>query len=834
MRTIVPTFARLLMTTLIPLATLTTNGAAQVAYKTPPAAIVKALEALPLPGVSIDPTRTHMLLMERISLPPVADLARPMLRLAGGRYDPDTNGPHGPRRIIGYTLKSIADGVERKIELPADSDLSAPAWSPDGTMFAFTRTTANTIELWLTDVKNGKARSVASGVNAASGGAVDWMPDGKRLLVGFVPTKRLARPKESAVPIGPVIQETSGAKAQVPTFQDLLQNPQDERTFDWLMQTQLAYIDTATGSRTDIGPAAIYSGSDASPDGRFLLISRIVRPYSYLVTAGRFPEVIEVWDAATGKVFKHLADAPLREEIPIQGVEKGPRSHQWRDTAAATLIWAEALDGGDPKAKVPHRDRVMVLDAPFAAEPREWLKTEHRFMGLSWLEAAPGASENAFVSEYDRDRRWSRTWLYWAGANSGANEPRLVFDRSTQDQYNNPGSPVRTRLPNGRSVIRVDGPGSAGHAAIYLAGQGASADGDRPFLDMMSLADFKTERLWRNDGDCYEAVIDLLQGGRALTSYETPTQPANYYIRDIRAGTRSAVTSFTDPVPELRRVKKELVKYKRADGVDLSSTLYLPADYQEGTRLPLLVWAYPLEFNDASTAGQVLGSSRRFTSIAGLSHLFLLTQGYAVMDAATMPVIGDPETVNDTFVDQITQAAAAAINFADSRGVADPKRVAVGGHSYGAFMTANLLAHTDLFKAGIARSGAYNRTLTPFGFQGERRTYWEAVDTYTKMSPFTFAQRIKAPLLMTHGQMDSNPGTFPVQSERLYAAIKGNGGTARLVLLPFEDHGYSAKESVMHVQAEMVEWLDKYVKNAKDETNVKEGEKAASAATPKE
>jgi dipeptidyl aminopeptidase/acylaminoacyl peptidase len=784
---------------------------AQTGYKTPPAAIVRALEAPPLPGVSLDPHRRWMVLTDRVTLPPISDLAQPMLRLAGDRINPSTNGPYGPRRTTGLTLKAVDGGAERRIELPADSNLSGPSWSPDGSRFVFTRTTDRTIELWLADVGTAKARKLADALNAVSGSPVRWMPDGKRLLVRFIPANRAPMPEPPKTPTGPVAQETANVKAQVRTYQDLLQNAHDEQVWEWLSTAQLAYLDADSGKRTDLGSPAIYSILSPSPDGMHLLVSRTVRPFSYLVPGGLFPEIVEIWEASTGRLVKEIHKAPLREDIPIQGVEKGPRSFQWRDTAAATILWAEALDEGDPKNKVPHRDRVMVLSAPFTAAPAEWFKTEHRFTGCSWLEddGAPAHTGLALISEYDRDRRWSRTWLYNADSSS---EPRLVWDRSVQDRYNAPGAPLTTRLPNGQSVIRVE------DGSIFLAGPGATAEGDRPFLDRLSLADLKTQRLWRNEGENFESVIDMLDAPtRIMTSYETPTEPANYCIRDLTANSRAAVTNFKDPVPELRRLKKEIVRYKRPapHEVDLSATLYLPADYDpaSGKRLPLLVWAYPLEFNDTSTAGQVSGSPYRFTAIGGISHLFLLTQGYAIMDNATMPVIGDPETVNDTFVEQITAAASAAIDYAAARGIADPGRVAVGGHSYGAFMTANLLAHTDLFKAGIARSGAYNRTLTPFGFQGERRTYWEAVETYTKMSPFTFAHQIKRPLLMLHGQMDSNPGTFPIQSERLYAAIKGHGGTARLVMLPYEDHGYAARESVYHTLAEMVEWLDRHVKS---------------------
>ncbi len=793
----------------LPMAMGMAQAGAQEPYRKPPADIIRILETPPTPTVSLDPARTTMVLIARENLPPVADLARPMLRLAGSRIDPGNNGPHGPRRFIGFSIKRVADGVsgrEIKVDLPADCDLSMPSWSPDGKSFAFTNARADGLELWVCDAATGKARKLTEpGLNAAFGSSHRWMPDSGRLLCRFIPDGRGPAPQQPAAPLGPVIQESSGKNAPVRTYQDLLQDAHDEKLFDHYFTAQLAYIDAATGARTNLGAPAIYSGIDPSPDGRFLLVERLVRPYSYLVPAGLFPEITEVWDT-TGKLVHEVTRAPLREEIPIEGVQKGPRDIGWVDTADATLLWPEALDDGDPKKKVPHRDQIRMLSAPFAgATPIDVLKTEHRYRGIGWLQT-PGL---ALVNEYDRDRRWTRTWLYEVGG-AAAKGPRLVWDRSVNDRYNNPGSPLTVHLPNGRSVVRVV------NASIYLSGQGATPEGDRPFLDRMALANLETERLWRCEGENIESVVDVLadDASRVVTSYETPKEPPNYYTRDLKDGSRAALTNFPDPAPQLRAARKELVKYKRADGVDLSATLYLPPGYKDGTRLPLVVWAYPMEFNDAATAGQVSGSPYRFTQFGGLSHLFLLTQGYAIMDGATMPVIGDPETMNDTFVEQIVSAAQAAIDKAVEMGVADRDRVAVGGHSYGAFMTANLLAHCDLFKAGIARSGAYNRSLTPFGFQGERRTYWEAVDTYTKLSPFTWANKINEPILLIHGELDSNSGTFPIQSERLYHAVKGQGGTARLVMLPYESHGYQARESVYHVHAETIDWLDRYVKTA--------------------
>ncbi len=797
------------MWSLVAFATLCAAIDAQVdtTYRRPPEAIAKIIEAPPLPSVSLDPSGTWMLFTERDSLPPIADLAEPMWRLAGYRINPRTRGRHGARGGLGLSLKHIESGKERPIALPKGARVGSVSWSPDGRRFAFTITTDDRIELWLGDAKSATARRLEIGaLNGVLGSAFTWMPDSRHLLATFVPKNRGAAPEQPLAPKGPVIRETQGGPAApVRTYQDLLKSPHDEALFAWIATSQLALVDTNQGTRRDLATPAIFSDFDPAPNGELLLVTRIVRPFSQLVTARSFPDVVEIWNRK-GEVVKTLAKRPIRDTVPIGGVPTGPRNYSWRQTAPATLVYVEALDGGDPKAEVSHRDQVFTLEAPFdEAQPR--FLTEHRFMGLSWLQG----DGRSFLTEYDRDRRWIRTWL--VDVDAEVPSPRLVWDRSQQDRYGDPGRPVTTTDARGQRVVMVE------DDAVYLTGRGASADGDRPFLDRMKLGDLSTARLWRNAGESYETAIDVVSpvGPVILTRFETPNTPANYILVDLGKSTRRALTSFTDPAPELAGVKKELVTYERADGVQLSATLYLPADYQAGQRLPLVVWAYPREFNDPALASQVSGSQYRFTRPSGISHLFFLMQGYAIMDGAAMPVVGDPETANDTFVEQIVSSAQAAIDKAVFLGVADGSRVGVGGHSYGAFMTANLLAHCDLFQAGVARSGAYNRTLTPFGFQNERRTLWEAPEIYFALSPFMHADTIDEPLLMIHGQIDNNSGTFPIQSERLYHAIKGHGGQARLVMLPFESHGYRAKESVLHTLAEMIDWFDTHVKNAKPE-----------------
>lgn len=766
-------------------------------YRKPPEIIAKMLEAPPPPSVSVNEAGDWMLLVEREGMPRLEEMAREKWRLGGRRFDPSTNGSHGPRAFVGIVVVDLKSGTRTKLSLPQDAGIGMPSWSRDGRRFAFTVTHRDGIELWVGDVATRGAKPVTSRELNGAAGAYQWLGNDE-LLCRFIPADRAPRPKPPAVPEGPVIQETAGRVAPVRTYQDLLKNPYDEARFDWIMRSQLAVVDVATGKRRDISGPAIYSSISVSPDESTWRVTRITKPYSYLVTYRSFPRIVELWKP-DGTKLSELAVLPLADDVPIGGVPTGPRGHSWQTTSDTDMYWVEALDDGNPKNEVPHRDRVV---ARTKTGDTEIMKLEYRFSGVSWLEG----SSRAVVREYDRKQRRSRTWLV-DFANAAA-EPRLIWDRNRQDRYNDPGRPVTHRDERGRSVITVE------NGAIYLTGSGSSPEGDRPFLDRMNLESLQTERLWRCSNDSYESVVRVLSrdGKKLVTRYETQTEPPNYYLRDLADGSRKAITEFQDPQKELRGLKKQLVTYERKDGVKLSATLYLPPGHQEGEKLPLIVWAYPREFTDPKVASQVSGSQHRFTRLRGTSHLFMLTQGYAIMDGAAMPVVGVEETANDTFVEQVVSSAEAAIEKAVAMGVADGDRVGVGGHSYGAFMTANLLAHSDIFKAGIARSGAYNRTLTPFGFQNERRTFWEAPDIYFSMSPFMHAPKINEPILMIHGEQDNNSGTFPIQSERLYHAVKGHGGSARLVMLPYESHGYRAKESVLHVLSEMLDWFDTHVK----------------------
>ncbi len=773
-------------------------------YQKPPKEIQDILDAPVTPITSVSPAKDKIALLEPLRYPPISEMAEPMLRLAGLRINPRTNAQHRQLYFVKVTLQNIADGKEMPVALPNGAKIISPNWSADGKYIAAGNITPSGIELWIIETATAKAKKLNNvQVNTAFGG-FEWMPDQKSLIVNLVPKNRGVMPSYTdVVPNSPNIQETAGKTGAVMTFQDTLSSPNDEKLFEYFTSSQLAVVGV-DGNIKEIGQAATFDTMEVSPDGKYILTSRIQRPFSYLYPYSRFPTTVEVWDLS-GKSVKSLTKVPLLDNLPIQGVQTEPRNYGWIPTENATLIWAEALDGGDPRKKITPRDKLMKLAAPFSSAPDEIVKTEHRYSGRMFGE------KNGMMLFYDFDRDTLKRRIFMMDYR-GNSTPKLVSELNIRDRYNDIGQPVTKMLANGKSVILQNGD------EIFLTGAGASTEGDRPFLRKMNLGTLKTDEIFRSGTEDYEAFVTLTNndGTQFITRKESLSTPPNLVLNDtVKRIAPRQITNFTDPTPQLRGITKKLVKYKRADGVDLSFTLYLPPNYVEGTKLPTVVWAYPQSFTDASTAGQVAGSTNRFTSIGGYSHLYFVLQGYAVLDETAMPVVGPPETKNDTFVKQIVDSAQAAIDKGVEMGVVDPERVGVGGHSYGAFMTANLLAHSDIFRAGIARSGAYNRTLTPFGFQDEERSFWNATKIYTDVSPFFFANKINEPILLIHGEADNNTGTYPIQSERLFAALKGNGGTAKLVMLPHESHGYAGKESIEHTLYEQVQWFDKYVKNAK-------------------
>lgn len=822
-----------------------TTGLAQERYRRPSDEIVAILDAPVLPDLIASPTGEWVALLERPPMLSLHEIAQPRLHLAGYRINPRTNGPSAGGRPLVQAIEmvNLSTGERYAVDLDAavrhaamapgvkagavasrsngawtsigDAVTSRPAtngaggsrpavrtahhrWAPDGSALSFSVISDDGYELWVLQAGERSPRRLGAGLlNAASGDPCAWMPDSRGLLCRFVPADRGDPPERPVVMPGPRIQVADGQVAPVRTFQDLLQDEHDADLFDYYFTSQLTFVDVARGATTPIGEPAIIDRFDPAPGGEFIYVVRTVRPYSYIVpdrwrTNDWFPREMEIWDRS-GRMVRKLASLPLEENVAVDDFRSGPRGVMWQPGEAAALVWAEDVEGRVPDA----RDRVFRLPHP-DAEVETVLDLADRFAEMQWTPDGRG-----IITEIDRFPRRAASWMRsWLVDPSRRAEPRLIVDRSAEIRYGAPGTPVAA----GGTLI-------AAGDWIYLQGDGASPEGERPFLDRFNLVTGETERLWQSAPDRYEEAVVLVGGGvdRLIIRSESPVDPTNYYLVDRRAGRMTALTALGDPAPQLRRAERRVLTYERDDGVRLAGVIYTPPDWDGETRLPLVIWAYPREFVSPAAAAQVPAAGNRFTRLSGASHMFFLLEGYAVFDGPSIAILGGA-TANDTYIEQLVSSAEAAVRAAVEAGIADPDRVGVGGHSYGGFMTANLLAHSDIFRAGIARSAAHNRTLTPFGFQNERRTLWEAPDVYIRMSPFMHADQIDAPLLLIHGADDANPGTFPVQSERMFHALKGHGKVARLVMLNHEDHGYAARESVLHAVAEMIDWFDEHVK----------------------
>ncbi len=773
-------------------------------YQLPPDEIVKIADAPQTPDISVSPDKSSIILIELQGLLTIADLSEEELRIAGLRINPSNSGPGRQKYNTGFRIMNIDGSNIRDIDgLPDNPKFGNPVWSADSKKFAFTNTTSHSIELWLCDIELLRAEKIADNLNQIFGNAFRWLSDSKRILYYVSDPDRGNKPVHDNIPKGPIIRENIGKKSQARTYQDLLKDPADELLFEYYVKSQLCLWD---GNKTlNIGRPAMITEINPSPDGKYFLINTLKRPFSYMVPYRFFPSNVEIWDI-TGNIIKTLAEIPLTENVPREhdAVLPGPRSFSWRSDKPSTIYWVEALDEGNYENEMEYHDQVYYLDAPFNDPARKLIATRLRYSGITW-----GKDDFALITE-----RLSKTRkiLVSSFIPSDPQQPvQKIHDYFSDDGYANPGNFMLQPNIYGRSVLLFTNKGKS----LYLTGRGASTEGDRPFLDRYDIQSGKTTRLWRSSEPYFETVYFFTDISKNLvfTNRQSTDEIPNYFIRNIKNGKMTQVTSFEDPCPFLKGITKELVSYKRNDGVDLSYMLYLPANYPDKP-LPTLLWAYPREFNDPAAAGQVSGSPYLFNNISPLSALVYVTQGYAILMDASFPIIKtDDREPNDTYIEQLIANAEAAVNKAVEMGVADPDRIAVSGHSYGAFMTANLLANTRLFAAGIASSGAYNRTLTPFGFQSEKRTYWDVPEVYNRMSPFMHADKVKDPILLIHGTDDNNEGTFPIQSERFFAALKGFGATARLVLLPNESHGYAARESILHRHWETLSWMNKYLKD---------------------
>ena len=780
------------------------QGQDAVGYQRPSTDITNLLLAKPTPNVSVDSKGEWMLLSERNSYPSVEELGQPEIRVAGLRMNPNNYSPSRQTYINNFLLKNISTGKEYKIVgLPANLLASNVSWSESEKKIVFTNTTSSRIDAYVIDVAMQKATRInKQPLHLINGANIKWVDDNSLMYkVAIAPAA--AAPKKPITPTGPTIVQSLGKAAPTRTYQDLIKSPYDEQLFEFMATAQL--VINKSGIEMPIGKPAIFTGLSYSADKKYMLQRSIVKPYAYLVPASGFASQVCITDMQ-GKLIKLLASLPSIETRPSgnDNVQNVPRSISWRNDEPATITWCMPLDSGLIKNKMEYHDIVYALRAPFVGEPTELFKTNMRYGGIAW-----GNETFAWVVEYLQGKQLQRTSRY----NPTAGTLETLFEYNSTDAYSDPGEPETEKNKFNIDVIRVKD-----NSLLLNNTIGASPKGDLPYLAKFDLDTKKKTILWRCKEGEYEQIIAVLNADKMqlLTRRESIKDVPNYFIKNLILKVADIpITNFGNPYPALAGITKQKLQYKRADGVDLTGDLYLPKGYDKAKdgALPVLMWAYPREFNSAADAGQVRGSKDRFTLLNWASPIFYATQGFAVLDNAEMPIVSTDtlKKPNDDFIAQLKLNAEAAINTLSNMGVGDKNRVAVGGHSYGAFMTANLLAHTNLFKAGIARSGAYNRTLTPFGFQGEDRTYWQAPQLYFDMSPFSFADKIKTPLLLIHGDSDDNQGTFPINSERLYAAIKGNGGTVRFVFLPYEAHSYRGKENLLHMLWEQGEWLKKYV-----------------------
>ncbi|MEM8509028.1 MAG: prolyl oligopeptidase family serine peptidase [Bacteroidota bacterium] len=781
-------------------------------YQKPSEEILELVDVPLAPSVLITDDGAFMVLLYRDAYKSIAELSEAELRLAGLRINPKTN--IGSRTTYYNNIKIKKIGTEEPVQvsnMPESPRLSNFKWSPDQSMIAATNTTKEGVEVWVLDIKKSALTKLTeASVNANMRDVINWFKDGNSILVKMLPEdrKELINVAE-AVPEGPTISSNDGKKAQNRTYQDLLKNPNDEFNFEQLARSVL-YRVNLDGSKTKWKEAAMYSTIDFSPDGSYVLVTQVEKPFSYLVPYRRFPSTTTIYNA-DGDEVSEILEVPLIEDLPkgFMAVRMGMRALSWRSDRPSTLIYVEALDEGDPEKEVAFRDEVFQLEAPFNGKGKSLLKLKNRFYQITW------GNENVAVAyDYWWNNRNLKGYLF--DPSDASATPKIIEDRNYQDVYSDPGNFVTSRSTFGTNVLALNGNDA------FLLGQGFTKEGQFPFVDKMNLTDLSKNRLYTSNLEGkkenlidYDVVKDAL-----LVRIESSSEYPNYYYKNLlKKGKTVQLTDFENPFTSIQSVHKEVINYTREDGLELSGTLYLPVGYDMASKekKPMILWAYPREFKDKNSASQNTQNPNEFTYPYWGSPIYWVTKGYVVLDDAAFPIIGEgEEQPNDSFRSQLVANAKAAIDAVDELGYIDRKRVAVGGHSYGAFMVANLLSHSDLFAAGIARSGAYNRTLTPFGFQSEERNYWEAPEVYYTMSPFMHADKMKTPLLLVHGEADNNSGTYPMQSERYFNALKGLGATVRLVMLPKESHGYRAKESILHLLWEQDQWLERYVKQEQE------------------
>lgn len=809
---------------------IATVFAQSIPYKSPPQAVIDVIDA-PRPPVEFpSPDHQWLLIAQDNDIRSIEELARPFIKFAGLRVDPRSNSQVQSRFFAAPFLLGLVDGSRRPIQLPSAAKLGVPIWSNDSQFVALPFYTDTGVELWVVDSKTGIAKDMTGPIinatlilgyrqinRARSPLNLRWAPDNQHILAFRTLPGRGNPPTAALIPVGPTEMFTANNFSQERNWEDLSKTSFDHELFDYYCTSQLVEINVITGEQKRIGRPGIYSAApEISPDGNYILIQRVKRPYSFWVRYREFGSSVEIWNRH-GELIKILADLPSTDEVTPGKKRRNLTNLEWQAHKSATLVWIESGNADRKTANTSDKNQLMRLSAPFTGNDAVIARSSLGFDHLTWLDQ----EDCALITEVTGKRQWKISKTSVLNIAKPEQPARLLYQYADEDRDAHPGSIVERWTPKGERVAVQSG------SWLYLAGDGGTPQGDNPFLDELNLETNEKRRLFLSSEGSYETFISFAGTSRSqiVISHETQISPRGFKLLDLTTRKTKPLVNSSHPYPLLRGITKQLITYTRDDGLPLSGMLYLPSTYRRGTRLPLVIWSYPTEYVDRRIAGQVRFAVNSFTSLRGgvlgdnggeggaASARLFATQGYAVLFMAEMPIVGKGKEQNETYLKQLVASAQAAIKKLDEMGIADPKRVGIAGHSYGGFSSANLLANSDLFAAGIARSGSHNRTMDPWGFHAESGTVWEAPELFLSVSPFFQADKIKAPLLLIHGEEDDSQASKTFQSYRMFHALRGLGSVSKLVLLPRENHAYSARESILHVSAEMIEWFDRYVKN---------------------
>lgn len=474
-------------------------------YQKPPKAILELVDVPLAPSTILDSDGEMMIFRYRDQYKSIAELSEEELRLGGLRINPVTNISSRARYYNNLEVKAIDAKTPTQVQgLPENPRLSNFRWSPDESKMAFTHTTNTGVELWVLDVKSAQTKKLTeANLNANMGDVINWFKDNSSVLVKMLPEdrKNLIDP-ETAVPTGPTISVSDGKEAQNRTYQDLLKNPNDEYNFEQLARSSLVKVNL-NGASEKWMDAEMYSSVSFSPNGEYVMVNHLKKPFSYLVPYYRFPSETTIY-TKDGKLVNQVNDEPLMEDLPkgFMATQTGRRSLQWRSDKPSTLLYVKALDKGDPEVEVDYRDEIFLLNAPFKDEGKSILKTQDRFSGITW-----GDDNLAIANDYWWNTRNTRTYVF--NPSKASEEPEIIFDRNYQDSYSDPGSFVTTKNEYGQSILKLD------EESAFLLGDGFSEEGQFPFVDKIDLENGKTERLYQSKyNDKKETLVEAFSDRR--------------------------------------------------------------------------------------------------------------------------------------------------------------------------------------------------------------------------------------------------------------------------------------------------------------------------------